>query len=133
MTTDTRYWHGGAPGLKPGELLEPGHNRTVDGCAICEARVSGLTATIAGHAIDPPTGRPTHVYITSDREYARFYASMARFGDLYRVEPVGVLEPSTEDPFPTWTTTAARVLAVYDRAVRLTPQQRRRLMRRWPT
>jgi len=127
-----RYWHGGAAGLKPGNLIKPGHTRTVDGCAICEARANGQTATIDGHAVDPATGRPDRVYITTDREYARFYASMALYGDLYRVEPVGDVEPSTEDPFDTWTAASARVLAVYDRAVRLTNGQRQRLMTRWP-
>lgn len=52
-------------------------------------------------------------------------------GDLYVVEPVGDVEPSTEDHFPTWTTPAARVVSIYDRAVRLTPHRRRTLMNRW--
>ncbi|GAB3376370.1 hypothetical protein GCM10027360_53240 [Amycolatopsis echigonensis] len=57
---------------------------------------------------------------------------MAVLGDLYRVEPVGDVDPSTEDPFDTWTVAAARVVSVYDRAVRLTNGQRRRLLARWP-
>ena len=38
----TTYWHGGAPGLRPGDVIEPradGDTRhLVDGCPTCEAR-----------------------------------------------------------------------------------------------
>ncbi|MET8957371.1 hypothetical protein ACWEQN_42010 [Streptomyces sp. NPDC004129] len=91
-----------------------------------------MTAVTAnGEAIDPPTGRPDRVYITSDRDYACFYASRYRYGDLYTVEPVGKLETSTEDPFLSWCVPVARVVSVYTRAVQLTPGQRRSLLRRW--
>lgn len=73
------------------------------------------------------------VYLTTDREYARHYASLWGRGDLYRVEAVGDLTRSTEDTIETWTAPAARVLAVYDRAVLLTWSQRRALGRRWAT
>lgn len=126
-----RYFHGGVPGLRPGDLVTPHPPNLIDGCPVCAARADGLTATLNGQAVDPPTGRPDRVYITSDRDYGRFYASRYWRGDLYTVEPVGDAEPSTEDPFPTWCVPAARVLAVYDRAVQLTPVQRRSLLRRW--
>lgn len=128
----TALWHGGIDGLKPGDLLLPSPPKLVDGCAICVAHAAGKEVTVGGHAIDPRTAHPDRVYLTSDREYARFYASKYVFGDLYRIEPVGDLEWSTEDPFPTWKATAGRVVAVYERAVRLTDSQRRRLLRRWP-
>ncbi|MFB7323441.1 hypothetical protein [Streptomyces sp. NPDC056190] len=127
-----RYFHGGVPGLKPGDLITPHAPNVIDGCAVCEARPAGRTATTAGgQPIDPPTGRPDRVYITTDRDYARWYASRYWLGDLYTVEPVGDVEPSTEDPFPTWCAAAARVTSVYTRAVRLNPHQRRTLLRRW--
>ncbi len=127
-----RYFHGGVPGLKPGDLITPHPPHVVKGCKVCEARAQGLTATTGdGKAIDPPTGRPDRVYITSDREYARWYASRYWYGDLYTVEPVGEIQPSTEDPWPTWCVPAARVVSVYTRAVQLTPHQRRTLLRRW--
>ncbi|MER5917017.1 hypothetical protein ABT124_43380 [Streptomyces sp. NPDC001982] len=123
---------GRIPGLKPGDLITPRPPHVVDGCKVCEARAAGLTATTSdGQAVDPPTGRPDRVYITSDREYARFYASRYWYGDLYTVEPVGETEASTEDPWPTWCVPAARVVSVYTRAVQLTPHQRRTLLRRW--
>lgn len=128
-----RYWHGGAPGLRPGDLIQPGHERRQhDGCRFCEARANGQAVVAPdGSLIDAPTERPDRVYITGDRDYARFYASLYGRGDLYRVEPVGVCEPSTEDHFDTWCAEAARVVAVVDRAVLLTPGQRRSLDRKW--
>lgn len=126
-----RYFHGGILGLKPGDLLTPHPPRIIDGCPVCAARAKGQTAVIDGHPIDRPTGRPDRVYITTDREYARFYASRWLYGDLYTVEPVGEPEPSTEDPFPSWCVPTARIMSIYERAVLLNPGQRRRLLRRW--
>lgn len=131
--TILRLWHGGVPGLRPGDLLIPGQERRHhDGCPYCEAR----QAQAAGSdmpTLDPLSHRPDRVYLTSVREYARFYASLYGRGDLYRVEPLdsAEIEPSAEDHFPAWTAPAARVLAVYDRAVLLTWAQRRRLLRDW--
>jgi len=127
-----RYFHGGVPGLRPGDLITPHPPRVVDGCPVCEARAAGVQPTVPGlGVVDPVTERPDRVYVTTDRDYGRFYASRWYRGDLYVVEPVGELEPSTEDRFPTWTCEAARVRSVYDRCVLLTPGQRRSLLRRW--
>ena len=121
-----RLWHGGVPGLRAGDLLTGGHHRaTLPGCAVCAARAAGTSP------IDAPSRHGDQVYVTTDREYARHYASLYGYGDLYRVEPVGDLTPSVEDSIPTWVTPSARVLAVYDRAVRLTWSQRRALSRTW--
>ena len=39
-----RYWHGGMPGLRVGDLIEPGHERaTRDDCPICDARRVGAS------------------------------------------------------------------------------------------
>lgn len=124
--SDSRLWHGGIAGLNPGDLILPGHSRRIhDGCAICEARARGEHA-----GIDPPSAKVA-VYITSDKEYARHYASLWGYGDLYTVEPVGPVEVSNEDHFPSWTCEAARVVKVYQRAVLLTWTQRRALFKRW--
>lgn len=133
MTSQLRLWHGGAPDLRPGQLIEPGSSRKLHhGCRYCEARAAGQAVVAPdGSLIDPPTGRPDRVYLTTDRDYARFYASLYGRGDLYRVEPVGEIELSTEDHFETWCAPAARVLAPVDRAVLLTPGQRRALDRKW--
>jgi hypothetical protein len=123
-----RLWHGGAPGLRPGDLIEPrpdGDTRhLVDGCPTCQAMARGET-----YEGGP---RPDRVYVTADREYARLYAAGYPRGGLYRVEAIGDLEETTgvDDPVPSWAVPAARVLAVYDAVVRLTPAEARRLARR---
>lgn len=113
-------YHGGVPGLSPGDLLRPGHSRDHlhPGCPWCEARANG-----SSHLGDGPSQRRA-VYVTTDRAYARWHASLYGRGDLYEVEPVGAVEPSDEDPIPTWTCGAARVVLVVQRAVLLTMQQR---------
>lgn len=126
--TGTLY-HGGVPGLRPGDRIDPGNaeHRHIDGCPICEAHANGNTI-----AIDPLTPEGW-VYATSDRPYGRFYASRAGLGTLYRVtlDPA-TTEPSTEDPdFPTWRATSAVVFSVLERGVRLTMRERRRLYVRW--
>lgn len=121
------YYHGSTPGLRPGQLLVPSEPNFLDDCPICQAKKAGIDT-----GIDPPTGHPDRIYITTDRDYGRFYASKYPRGDLYVVEPVGEIEPSTEDYFPTFKVTSARVRAVYDRYIQLTMAQRRSLQRRWP-
>jgi hypothetical protein len=125
----TRLWHGGVPDLRPGDLIQPGHDRRLhDGCPWCDARQRGQ---VGPGGIDGPSQRADQVYVTSERLYAKWYASLWGRGDLYRVEPVGELTASTEDSWPSWTTPTARVLAVVDRAVLLTNTERRRILREW--
>ncbi|MBF6368394.1 hypothetical protein IU469_22110 [Nocardia puris] len=122
-----RLFHGGVPGLRVGDLLEPGHDRRQhDGCPWCEARARGD----AHLGMDGPS-QQVGVYVTSHRLYARHYASLWGRGDLYRVEPVGEVARSSEDSFETFVVPAARVVAVLDRAVLLTMSERRRLQREW--
>lgn len=123
------YWHGGFPGLGVGDIVRAGHERRAhDGCPWCEARAAGA----AGPGdIDGPSLRSGRVYLTTSRLYAKHYASLWGRGDLYRVEPVGDVEPSSEDTIETVTASAARVLSVYERAVLLTMSERRRLLREW--
>jgi len=121
-----RYFHGGKPGLNPGDLIVPSDPNYVDNCPICEAKKAGIDT-----ALDPLTRHPDRVYVTTDKAYGRFYASKYPRGSLYVVEPLGELIPSAEDHFPTWTVECARVRTVYDRCVELTWSQRRVLQRRW--
>lgn len=125
-TRPPRYWHGGAPDLKPGDLITPrpagdlGHLRK--GCPTCEARREGAP-------LDTDVNDPAFVYVTTNRDYARLYATGYPLGDLYRVEPLGDLIETTGrlDPVPSWAAPAARVIAVYDRAIRLSLKQATRL------
>jgi len=120
------YFHGGKPGLSIGDLILPGSPNFVDGCPVCDAHRAG-----DNHPLEPVTKHADRVYITTDREYARFYASKYPRGDLYSVEPLGEIVPSDEDPFPTWHVPTARVRGLYDVYVQLTRKQRRGLVRRW--
>lgn len=128
VAPELRLFHGGVPGLRSGDLIQPGHERNHhDGCPWCEARTQGE----AHEGMDGPSQRPERVYATPHRLYAKHYASLYGRGDLYRVEPVGDLERSNEDTIETWCAPALRVIAAIDRAVLLTPSERRRLFREW--
>lgn len=125
----TRYWHGGAPGLKPGDLVEPRASddarHLVDGCAVCEARRQGKQ-------LAEDDNNPNLVYLTTDRDYARIFAAGYPRGGLYVVEPVGELvDRSAHDPAPSWGCAAARVVSVHDRLVVLSGKEFRRLRRRY--
>lgn len=124
----TRYFHGGAPGMKPGDLIEPqtGTAHLHDDCPTCIARKDG-------QQLDSDDNDPTLVYITTDREYARIYAAGYPRGGLYTVEPVGELTDRypAHDPVPSWGVPAARVLAVYDPLVTLSSREVRRMLRRY--
>jgi hypothetical protein len=150
------FYHGGKAGLQAGDRLVPSPPHVTDGCPICVARAAGVAVTVGEYrvwlqrqgrspgvlqmlqmldgvpdhlVIDAPSERQA-VYVTSDRGYARFYAARSQ-GDLYRVEPVGELEPTDEDHFPSWTVGEAVVVEVIERRVRLTRRDRRQLMREW--
>lgn len=129
MNRPALLFHGGVAGLQVGDIIEPdqSHRKHVDGCPICAALADGQR-----HAYDEPTPQGW-VYATSDRQYARFYASKAVKGDLYRVRLLGDVEASKEDPgqFPTWRSTSAEVVSVLERCVILTMRERRRLFVRW--
>ncbi|WP_063752620.1 hypothetical protein [Streptomyces sp. NRRL S-350] len=135
MTNDTRtrYFHGGAAGLQVGDRLVPKPPLIAHpNCPECKARAAGVQIRLPdGRLSEPPTGQPDKVYISTDKLYARYYASMRWLGDLYRVEPEGEVVRSTEDAFDTFICSAAVVVQVIDRAVRLTPKERRQLDRRW--
>lgn len=102
------------------------HTRYLDNCPQCEAQRNHQL--ISG--FDPPTPHG-FVYATSDREYARYYASRAVKGWLYEVQLADDAEPSTEDPFPTWRASGARVLKVLEKRITLTMDDRKRLFVRW--
>lgn len=128
MNVEERLYHGGVPGLAVGDLIEPGHDRAAhEGCAWCEARMNGD----AYLGIDGPSEQKNRVYATTHRLYAKSHASLYGLGDLYHVEAVGEAEDSAEDTIATVHAPAFRVLAVADRAVRLTDKERRRLFRDW--
>ena len=148
------YYHGGCAGLSSGDMLVPSDPHVTDGCPICVARAHGIALTVGQYrawlrqqgaaaepvlrkladapddaVIDAPSQRQA-LYVTTDREYARYYAARSK-GDLYYVNPIGRIEPTQEDHFPSFTVQSARVLNVIERGVVLTRKDRRRLDREW--
>lgn len=123
----TRYWHGGIPGLKPGDTIDPptGTDHLLDDCPVCEARRRG-------EQLAEDDNDPSMVYVTTDRDYARIYAAGYPRGALYVVEPVGTLHSRGDhDPAPSWGCVQAVVKSVYDPLVTMSPKETRRLMRRY--
>lgn len=117
-------YHGGAPDLKPGDYIEPGHSRdNYDDCPICRARRGKGADAIEG------TGHPEQVYCTRYRDYAALYASIYGKGDVYQVRPVGGVEDSDEDFDGCYRCDRLVVVRAVERHVTLTPKRRRKVIR----
>lgn len=102
-----RYFHGGVPGLVPGDLLLP-------------PVATGTTRTLTADVLEMGgQARRDRVYVTTGREVARVYAALFLDGALYEVEPVGelVADPDCLEPGVSWEVPAARVLRVVDPVV----------------
>ena len=91
------YFHGGAPGLKPGDLIRP-------------AVSLGITRT---KTPNQPRYTPRRVYITRLRWYAELFAN-GHEGDVYEVRPVGRPLPDL-DAKGSFTCSCAEVVAVVAR------------------
>lgn len=120
-------FHGGAPGLRPGELITPrppdDDRHLVDGCPVCEARRAGAPLEYdSNHRFD-------RVYVTTNRRTARGFAAGYPLGTVYQVDPVGELEPDVEDPEESFAVEAARVRVVLQLRVVLRPGEQHRLLR----
>ena len=121
-----RLWHGGAPGLRVGDRLVPDPTRNghlVDGCPVCEARRIGVP-------LPEDDNNPERVYVTADREYARVFAAGWPLGTLYRVVVDVPLDERSNDAMPSWAVPEALIVSVYEKCVRLTPRQFRKLTRK---
>lgn len=112
--TTATFWHGGAPGLSIGDVIIPRD----------ELPLSNLDRHLAMINEDPTdTGR---VYITTNRKFAIAWAIRrsnspfkgARTGSVYRVDPIGQVDPDPDFP-------AAAGSYVADRAVILDVDRRR--------
>lgn len=117
-------YHGGKPGLKPGDLIEPGHSRDqYDDCPICQdGRNHGATAFEG-------TEHPEQVYCTNIRDYAALHASLYGKGDVYQVKPLGPLTPSDENETATWRCDRLQVIYIVEASVQL-DWKRRRIFRK---
>jgi hypothetical protein len=116
-----RLFHGGVPGLRPGDRLVPGYGHGRERIELARA----------GILKDTPPGKQGRVYLTPSRETAAVFAHMYPHGDVYRVDPVGPIEVSLEDGVADYTAGESVVVAAVDRAVELTTAELRRALRRY--
>ena len=124
-------YHGGVPGLKPGDRITPGHDRLDhgdDGCPICRARrIHGKDRS----GTPDSTLHPESVYCTESRLEARLYASLYGHGDVYQVraDDEDDLTPADEGDWAAWRAPALTVVRITDAAVELSAKERRRIAR----
>ncbi len=111
------YWHGGAPGRKVGDILL---SRRAAEAQHAVSTTHGLQKGYAFGITDPD-----RVYFSSRRDFARSFAArqitsdresgiVFQRGSLYRVEPIGAVEPDPDfsGSDVSWCAPAARVTAV---------------------
>lgn len=105
-----RYFHGGIPDLRPGDLILPPDKTGTD---------HRLSAYITDADRAPHARRTDVVYLTAARNVARVFAALYPDGALYQVEPCGPVEPDPDclTPEASWQCAAARVVAVVDAVV----------------
>jgi len=114
VSAEVFYYHGGPPDLRVGDLIEPQPmdrgRHLVDGCPVCEARKNGKPSDYdQNHRFD-------RVYVTTDKFVAKCFAAGYPRGSLYRVEPIGDLEPDPEHE-QSFAVPAARIVKVAERGI----------------
>ena len=114
--SDSRWYHGGANGLRPDELLLPPTVIGVKSQAL-EVRALRLSTDfnpdlqVALLVHLKRIYQPDRVYVTSDLQAARWYAQDG--GSVYEVEPIGDLRLDRGEPSG-YTVEAARVIFVVE-------------------
>lgn len=109
-----RYFHGGIPGLKIGDILLPASE-------IGEA--PSVTKYTDGKA------RMDRVYLTTDRFAAEAYAALYPDGGaLYIVEPIGETEGDPDAPTISRMASSARIVGIWDAKVRFNPERGLKLL-----
>lgn len=104
------YYHGGFPGLKPGDQLLPPDQTGTD------HRLSATVAQMGGPAY---AQRTDLVYLTTDRQVARAYAAFYPDGALYQVLPASPVDrdPDCNEDGLSWHCPMGLVVAVVDPVV----------------
>jgi len=118
------YFHGGYPGLKPGDLVLPPDRSGTD------RRLSATVAELGGPA---HAQRTDLVYLTTDRQVARAYAAFYPDGALYNVIAASPVDPDPDCEMPglSWQCPYGIVAAVLDPVVLFrdkTPQRWLRML-----
>lgn len=105
----TSYFHGGRPGMRPGQFVLP---PSITGAkSMADFGAEGIC-------------RRDHVYVTTEFQAAALYGGMYRSkkgGDVYLVEPIGELEsdPDCDMPGLSYSVPKARIIKV----LRLSPSE----------
>lgn len=114
-TRAASYWHGGIPGLKPGDSLLP---------------PSTTAHPVPTNALMPYEHDPDAVYLTNSfamaRAYATHYKANGVPGDVYRARPVGEvrIDPDYDlDPPVSFMCSEAVVERVVERSVALSDEE----------
>ena len=104
------FFHGGFPGLKPGDLILPPDTTGTE---------HTLSQYAAQMAAGPHATRRDVVYLSTDRQVARAYAAFYPDGALYQVQPQSPVDPDPDCLMPgvSWQCPAAVVVAVVDAVV----------------
>lgn len=101
------FFHGGAPGLEVGAILDRKH---------WQAPTESVGAQILGMHPETPA-----VFITPDADFAEFFAAAAGHGDLYRVAPIGKITVDEDfDEGLSYACASAEVVEVLARGVERT-------------
>jgi hypothetical protein len=98
-----KYYHGGAPRLRPGDFILP-------------SAITGAS-TNADYGAEKVCRRD-RIYLTSDFQAATFFAAMhhSNHGAIYEVEPVGevIHDPDCNEPGLSFECERAKILRVFD-------------------
>lgn len=125
-----RLWHGGAPGRRIGDLILPPDETGLVVTMADQSMAGGFTCIAQ---------RRDRVYATTNREFARTYAGVwlnpitqsFGYGSLYRVEMEDDAEADTDLlslPGLSFQAPRAKVISVYDAAVKPQPEKFNRLI-----
>ncbi|MBW8764523.1 MAG: hypothetical protein JF592_18415 [Microbacterium sp.] len=112
LAARTQFWHGGIGGLQPGEhILAP-----VD---------TGSPLSVAGHVAE---ARADRVYLATDRELARVFASIITDATgrsaVYQVQPIGPIGVDLDFPACSHQARRALIVAVEEVDVQLSETER---------
>lgn len=107
--TSREWYHGGVPGLRPGDLILSPYERGVD-----SPRAHRPAMRMFNY-------RPDLVYATPDVRIARGYAGRWPDGTLYRVDPIDPVEPDPASLTSAYTFRRARVLDVLEESIPVPP------------
>lgn len=111
----TTYFHGGVPGLRVGQYILPPCESGAKSVADCEGAPEAEQARIER------VHRRDRVYLATDRRIAMLWAALHPSGTadeggwVYRVEPVGDVEPDPDylgDDVHSWCAPRARVAGI---------------------